>query len=344
MGFFYLLFPYLTHKIKYMKILWTNVEDEIIKTNYSTKTIEEICQLIPNRTYGAIKLRKGKLKLFKRLPSATYNEIFFSIPNLINCQLAGFISADGCINFNNNKPRLMIHISQKDLKYLQSICKTINYNGTIYLETKHNTIKNYRNLLMPARKSISDTCSISIWNCKQYLVELENNFSITPRKTLTLQPPKLDDLDLALSFISGNIDGDGSIVLYDRPDGHLRARLNISLLGTYDFLSWVKRWIDKILPVYQRSQVRLERLGSKIYNYVVSGAEAYIFSKMILSLDILRMDRKWDKAREYIQIFESQQLSQDMEIKLRKLLNKDIISFVTSRGGNFPDNFLKLII
>lgn len=326
-----------------MKMLWTKDEDDLIKRKYFSSSVEELQLLLPYRTRNAIKRRVFNLDLIKRSPPAIYNYNFFSVPNLNSCQLAGFISADGCININNNKPRLMINISQKDIEYLRAICNILEYNGNIYLETKCNTIKNYRNLNLPGRNFTSNMCNISIWNCQQYLIDLEKNFSIVPKKTLVLQPPKLNDLDLALSFISGNIDGDGSIILYERSDGNLKIRLNISLLGTYDFLTWIKGWLDKIMPAFQSSEVRLERSGSKIYNYVISGAQAYIFSKMVLSLDILRMDRKWNKAREYIKIFESQQLNQDMEIKLRKLLNKDIISFVTSRGGHFPDHFIQLI-
>ena len=324
------------------KILWTTEEDDLIKSYYPTRTINQLMDMLPNRTYGAIKLRKRHLKLKKRV-FTTHNINFFDTPNLQNCATAGFISADGCITYLRKCPRLVINISSVDLKYLEEICKLLEYTGSITYRTTNNYIKNYRNPNLPSKHSISNMCVLNVWNCKQWTDDLERNFSITPRKTLTLQPPKLNDLDLALSFISGNIDGDGSVVLYERPEGNLRSRLTISLLGTYEFLSWVKDWINKIFPVFQRTQVKQERKGSKIHTYSISGAEAYIFSKMILSLDILRMDRKWDKAREYIQIFESHTLSEDMKIKLRKLLNKEIIAFVTDHGGNFPDHLIQLI-
>lgn len=324
------------------KILWTTEEDNLIRTYYPTRTIKQLMDLLPNRTFDAIKLRKYNLGITKRIV-AEFNTDFFKNPNLQNCQVAGFISADGCICYLRKVPRLLINISSKDLQYLEKICHLLEYTGNITYRTTYNYIKNYRNLNLPGKHSISNMCALSVWNCQQWRDDLERNFSITPRKTLTLQPPKLYDLDLVLSFISGNIDGDGSVVLYDRSEGNLRSRLTISLLGTYEFLSWVKEWLNKIFPTYQRTQVKLERVGSKIYQYSISGAEAYIFSKMVLSLNILRMDRKWDKARKYIQIFESQELSGDMKIKLSKLLNNDIVFFVRNRGGDFPDNFIQLI-
>lgn len=325
-----------------MKILWTRTEDDLIKTYYPTRTVTQLKQLLPNRSHGAIKVRKRKLGLSKRI-FTSHNTSFFNIPNLQNCQIAGFISADGCISYLKNCPRLIINISIKDLKYLEKIQASLAYTGDITYRHVINSIKNYRNPSLPNKTSISNMCVLNVWNCLQWRDDLDQNFSITPRKTLTLEPPKLNDLDLVLSFISGNIDGDGSICLYDRLEGNFKLRLNISLLGTYNFLSWVKSWTDKIMPAFQTSEVRKERSDSNIYNYVISGAQAYIFSKMILSLNILRLDRKWDKAREYIKEFESQTLSEDMIIKLKKLLNKDIISFVVNRGGSFPDSFIKLI-
>lgn len=316
-------------------------EDEIIKEYFLTKSIKELCELLPGRSYDSIKSRKRSLG-FVRKP-ATYNINFFQTPNLINCQIAGFISADGAISYNKEKPRLVINISNVDRNYLEQICKTIEYNGSIYCYTRENLIKNYRHPTGPPKRSVSTMCSIYVSNCPRWKDDLESNFSIVPNKTLVLQPPKLNNIDLVLAFISGNIDGDGSVILYKRNEGNLTTRLNISLLGTYDLLFWVKTWMNKIFPTYASSQVRPERAGSKIYNYVISGAEAYLFSKMVLSMPLLRLDRKWNNAREYIKIFESHEMSGDMKIKLGKLLNKDIVGYVYKYGGTFPDHILSII-
>lgn len=80
---------------------WTNKEINIIKTNLNNdKTINDLMELLPDRSYIAIKTKLNKdLKLkIKRI--GTKNETFFEIPNTLNSSVAGVISSDGHITSN----------------------------------------------------------------------------------------------------------------------------------------------------------------------------------------------------------------------------------------------------
>ena len=131
------------------------------------------------------------------------NQDYFSVPNLENSYVAGFIAADGNIHKSKNKLRIDLQI--RDAEYLQNIV-------LLFSDKKITTTKrNYR--------------SISLWSWK-IISDLQKNFNITPNKSLTLKPPKLEGQN-ALAFIIGNLDGDGSIII--RKDR--RNELCIQFLG-----------------------------------------------------------------------------------------------------------------
>jgi hypothetical protein len=79
--------------------------------------------------------------------------------------------------------------------------------------------------------------------------DLAWNFKITPRKSLTLEPPDLP-LSLARHFIRGVVDGDGS-VYRDR-----LQRLNLSVRGTANILRWIKEMADQVCPRPRPANVR----------------------------------------------------------------------------------------
>ena len=59
---------------------------------------------------------------------------------------------------------------------------------------------------------------------------------------------------------------------------------------------------------------------------------------MMLSLDILRLDRKWNLAREYIGLIENNNnLSVEMLCKLNRMITPEIRQFIENNGGKIPD-------
>lgn len=158
------------------------------------------------------------------------NDNFFETPNLINSYYAGFIAADGCIRVTKTGAKyLMFGLSIKDKCLLENIKKDLNFEGPITEYPK--LTKKFVRLIINSPKICED---------------LEKNFNITPRKTFTLIPPNINKTSLIDAFICGYIDGDGTICFsHDYKNGK-QKKCCISLIGTFDFLTWINNRFKEI--------------------------------------------------------------------------------------------------
>ena len=211
------------------------------------------------------------------------DDAFFKIPNLLNCYYAGFIAADG--NINRERKLLSIGLSVKDENWLKTFQDEIRYNGKICQTIIRNKFK----------ISCLAIRSQSICN------DLLYNFNITPRKSLTLQPPKLEEEKLINSFICGYIDGDGSIIRYK--NRHDYDTLKITLIGTLEMCSWIKRQLSKYVGdkgciIHKPDSIN----NTYILSYSTKSART-IFEKLY-SLDVPKLKRKWtDDIHNHCQAF-----------------------------------------
>ncbi len=284
---------------------WEEVEDAIIRENYPFKTAREMVELLPGRNLNAIKARANLLKIVKKVPYLK-NESFFETPNLINCAVAGFIAADG--NINEKKQRLTINISQKDLKFLENISKLTGFNGKIRL------VKSYRKewISLNGKRTIPEgtreMCVFSV-SCEKWCSNLAKNWNITPAKTYTLMPPNLTDNKLKMAFISGQICGDGWVFKSKGKDGITDYGLGI--MGTTEQMQWILDTFQGLLSNSEPKKL-MENGSPNNREFNMVGANFYWLSKLFLSLDIPRLDRKWDIAREFINLIETGQVSQNM--------------------------------
>lgn len=251
---------------------WTPEEKELVLLNYGKLTYRQMEELLPGRTWTAIRhqARLSKLTGNSNLGRKySVNKQFFHIPNLLNSYWAGFIAADGCIR---DTGRLAIALANLDAIHLEKLVADISYTGRVIVEEKR----------------VALTIS-----CKEIVDDLLTNFNITPRKSKTLQPPNINDESLVSAFITGLIDGDGSI-------GQKRkGNICITLYGTKAILLWVKSFFDKwTTPTnYKLSEVRKFNDGRELYYYHVCSQRAKEIGLRLLSFDVPRLERKWNKIR-----------------------------------------------
>lgn len=315
-----------------MKKLWTKEEDQIIIDNYQTTQLKDIVKkYLPHRTYAAAKRRKLNLKITKRQYTSV-NESFFEEPNNMNCSIAGFIAADGCISTNN---RLIINLSNKDYNFLNNLASKIGYKGKIYVYEKIRT----ESISYPKKPCFfkAKYCQLFTWETRKWSEDLKKHWNIIPRKTLVLEPPNLTKLEHILSFCSGNLCGDGMITFSKNPKYKHPFLIHLYFMGTEKLMNWIKKTFDKLTPSNTKAKV-YKKLGANVYYFQVTGIRAYTIAKMMLSLDILRLDRKWNLAREYINFIENSNLSVEMLCKLNKIITPEIRQFVkTNNSESFPD-------
>jgi hypothetical protein len=203
----------------------------------------------------------------------TLNKHYFSVPNLENCYWAGFIAADGCLWTRGDA--VEISLQEADVDHLKLLAKHVGFNGPIE-KCKH------------AGSFPTTQCRyrLTFYKSQVWHKDLGVNFNVTPRKSLTLQPPPLSG-EFALAFIIGYIDGDGCFSYCKRD------HLNIFTVdGTQQMLEWIKTIFDNEFPSNNISVVRQSTKGKQcIYRF--SGERADRMKNKLSQLQTPKMYRKW---------------------------------------------------
>ena len=313
-----------------MNKFWTDKEDQIIIDNYQTMQLKDIVKkYLPHRTYAATKRQKLRLKITKRQYTSV-DENYFNEPNVQNCAIMGFIAADGCVTTNN---RLIINLSYKDYDFLCKLANRIGYKGKIYVNEKRRLGEINGHKI----DFIGKYCQLYTWETKKWIEDFKKHWNIVPRKTLILEPPNLTKLEHILSFCNGNLDGDGMITFSKNPEYKIPFCLHLQFMGTEKLMVWIKENFDKLTPTNKKAKVYKSKYAN-VHYYLVTGIRAYIIIKMMLSLDILRLDRKWNLAREYIGLIENNNnLSVEMLCKLNRMITPEIRQFIENNGSKIPD-------
>jgi len=255
--------------LKQIQRRWSDQEKEMLKENYGKLTYEQISSILPERNWMQIRNQARHLNLTGHSNLGrkySTNKNFFATPGLLNSYWAGFIAADGCISKN----KLCIGLAPLDMQHVQRFVEDVSYTGKI----------SYR----------ENVISVAI-SCEQYVQDLMNNFSITERKTLSLSPPNIENEDLVAAYITGLIDGDGSIS-YKRP-----GNLCITIYGSRFILDWVKQYFEcwSSDSKYRRSNVRDCSDGRKMSYYNICSSRAKEVYKRLSVIDVPRLSRKWSK-------------------------------------------------
>lgn len=241
-------------------------EELILINNYGKIPTTEIQKsLLPNRSIKSIHRKVQSLKLKSRGLKYCYDENSFSEINNYSSYFAGLLAADG--NITKNEKSFSITLHERDSDIIDNFLLFMKSNRPIRLYKK-------------IYKVISFSSPKIINNLKIY-------YNITPKKSLTLQPPsEISELENKLCFILGYFDGDGCF----SKQGHA------ILLGTYDFLSWIGKTIlefDKSISFSLRPSRNIFRLVLSINN------ARKIFTK-IYSISPTFGQRKKDKFEKFI--------------------------------------------
>jgi hypothetical protein len=200
---------YITQRCKFCYANYRKKYKVAIKCNHC-KELFEIAKQRFNQNWICIKCRKSGITKIK------VNHYYFSEINDNSSYWAGFIAADGCIR----NDVLVITLNAVDKCQLIDFVNAIKYKGKIYeVNYFHNQIQ----------KNVSHV-SVTIKSGK-ICQDLNNNFKITAKKSLTLEPPDLN-LTNALAFIKGYIDGDGCIYIN-------KQGIKLQILGTVNIINWI---------------------------------------------------------------------------------------------------------
>ena len=268
-------------------------QEEIEYIINSEKTAKEIATVLHRHPTTIRNIALKYNKKLKRFVNRKYeiNENIFEFNNITVdvAYLLGFIAADGCVSLHKtrNGGVLGIGLAVKDKNFLENIRNFF-----------------FPNLLITYNKS-SNSCRLSV--CSRKICDDLINIGITPRKSLTLQFPKLilDNKKLLPAFISGYFDGDGYVrQVYKHRFNHKYLCLEMSVLGTFNFLNTIKEEFNKIYGKNIGSLTYQKQ--SNIYRLTFSTKSAVEFAKWIyqdnLSIILQRKYIIYKSYQEFIDI------------------------------------------
>jgi DNA-binding transcriptional regulator WhiA len=252
---------------------WTEIEVGFIKENHEKLSIKEIAEYL-GRTHSSVENKTHKLGL-KADRKYSFNTDFFKNPlNEYSAYWLGFIYADGYLSHKE----LGIQLQKDDHEHLKKFNKCLNGNIPVtFLEKQPRYIKE-------KHTGTSYLCSIRVFSTE--VTKDLNNLGATPKKSMIIDFPSLDNDYLTWCFIRGFFDGDGSIY-YDKLRNEFRGKVTS---GSPKFLKSFSEFLNKF--------------GIRTYitdlDCGISGKESHrIFFSNIYENANIYLDRKYKKYQNH---------------------------------------------
>lgn len=163
------------------------------------------------------------------------NNRFFKDESPESFYLAGFIAADGSVQYRKYSKILKITLSKKDINHLEKIKKILDSN---------HPIKEYK--VKKSKLVNSENESVEIQIANKDIVDDLKKFNIIPNKTKVYEMPEWILSHKFLNhFMRGYFDGDGTITYCGLAKGRKKIQLNFSILGTEKFIKQYREILFK---------------------------------------------------------------------------------------------------
>lgn len=280
-------------------------EDNIIKlynNGYSSNKLSKMFKL--NQSIILKILHSNSIKIRDNSESKrefNANHSFFSKQTEESCYWAGFIAADGCIYENS----LIINLQSRDILHLEKLKKILNSNKIIKCKKRKKDKFWYVSFKIGSKELAND---------------LLNNFNITPKKSLILEPPNLINNELIRHFIRGYLDGDGCI--------NNKKKNSVSFAGTRKFLQWIKENLQNNIQGIGNPKIRdLKNNKVKTISFYGKIQSPKIIEWLYNNSNTnIRLDRKYEIALRYLKLKNENdlkflQLQNEREEKYLEMIN-----------------------
>jgi len=271
---------------------WSEEELDILRRNYENNP--RITELIPRFKWEEIRRQANSMGLYVKYGHYDFNHGFFSKMTEKAAYVAGFIAADGYLNIKAN--RIEIAIQTADRIHLQRIADAMEYTGPLYEKTGVGAVS----LHITSQKLLADIIAI---------------LGVTNNKTLALKQCEIHD-GFINHFIRGYFDGDGSI----KPDVKC-----IRILGTFDFLSWIAKYVADNLKVTDKVP---KRKGlENVYELGYYGADMLTICAWMYNGSTLHLDRKYQR---YVRLLSEHKVA---KCHISSNEDKDIVDSTGNSGA-----------
>jgi hypothetical protein len=277
---------------------WTTQELNLLKREYKNLPMYKLRELFPEKSSSSIRSQAYRLgesssnlgeriSMSKTRPSVM--DTFFENVNDINGSfIAGLIASDGNIYFDKKNPRISIKLKVDDRDYLEDIKKFMGVPGELYL------VKRGEGYILGRKINIKDQVMLNVFSVKTAVRHLEENYNITPNKTLTLMPPNITDLRAKISYTVGYIDGDGSIYTSSGVVKGKRYYYNkLSIYGQLPIIQWMQNEVFGVLNPQTKNIKIKKNSDSGLYSITFSESSLTSYLHEVDKLNLPKMERKW---------------------------------------------------
>lgn len=277
--------------------LWTESEIQTLKSGWWGASKSSITSLFPTRTWSGIGMKARRLGLRRDTSKLSrnsflmgnkcsvkysYNKKYFDSITNESCYWAGFIAADGYIRTKPQQMSVIVVLSEKDKNQLYKFSEAVAFTGKI-LEYKSG----------PYRSAF-----LGFHGASEIIEGLKNNFNVTHNKSKYLPPPNLIEESHIISYMVGFIDGDGCIDTY-KSGKYNYLRLGL-ICSCSEILEWFKYWFDLWSHTNRLNPAVVTKGRSgNWYNYGVGGSRAEAVLQKLNSIELPRMERKWERLVKF---------------------------------------------
>lgn len=263
-----------------MRNLWTKEENLLLQElcEKGESSYGEMVKFFKNRTEIGIKSHASFLKIKSNYDyhrKYYYDENFWNSPNKINTFYSGWIASDGCImNLSKNRYAFSCAQHPKDKYLIEWFKRDAKIDSPIV-----DSIKKQGWEISSMRLNVYD----------DWAIPLKDNFSITPRKTHTLQPPNISE-DLIPYYLIGFVHGDGCWHMHK-----MSKLLSLSFASaSFDILNWINKWVtNNFKSKYYQGKGQNVIYFKNNYKLTISGNAAEQLHSYLISLGTPLLKRKW---------------------------------------------------
>ncbi len=272
-----------------MRTFWTTEEKELLNVNYENATNEELIALFPTRSWDAIKLMAGKLKLKRYYNISRQSSASILLKETPTAYYwLGFLMADGYFS----KSRIKLSLANLDVNHLELFGKFLGCKVNRY---KINSVV-----------TLMDT---------KYIPLIKEKFEIDNQKTYN--PCNISNIlnrDLLISLVIGFIDGDGSIgYVHKRKDVNLRVKCHAVWLNNLQIMC------NAIYNLSNENPINTKINTQGYANFTISNNTVIrALKQKALDLKLPIMVRKWDKIN----------ITQMSRYKTSKIQRDKVLDFI----------------
>lgn len=259
---------------------WTADEIEHLELLIKEGSSHKQAGKILNRSPSALRVRCHQHGFKSQFDRAiySYDKNFWNEPNPINCALAGFVAADGCISITGSSKIFLINLAEIDAGYLKMFAHFVGSDAPLrYYVAPHGS------------RMVSMRFTANDW-----VEPLADIYNIIPAKTHKLKLPNIPS-HLMDHYFKGFTDGDGYWGVASK-----ERYLNYSVIGAVpDVIEAICARLNNFPQTHGPVKVGHDKTG--LYRVSKGGLGAVEFAKTLYSLPSPSLWRKHKLVYDFLE-------------------------------------------